>query len=55
MTQQVIKIIYFKEKGRKMPHYSIPVNKTILCWAEIDFEGTLEEAIEKLKVILEMD
>lgn len=32
-----------------MPHYSIPVNKTILCWAEIDFEGTLEEAIEKVK------
>ncbi len=32
-----------------MPHYSIPVNKTILCWAEIDFEGTLEQVIEKIK------
>lgn len=38
-----------------MPHYSIPVEKKILCWAEVDHDGTMEDAIKFVKNEIDRD
>lgn len=31
-----------------MPHYSIPVIKSILCWAEVEHDGNLKDAVDEV-------